>query len=227
MSESQTASAGVLAGETDEDLLVIISMKDDDQATRAAFSEFHGRFKRFLHAMTFKVCRGMTNDPDLVHNVVANTFMAVWEKSQTFNARGVTDPMLVKRQIERWLSKIAKNEFLKQLRDGPDEGLSEESDAVEDIAQQQGDGTFQYNEAIVQAAIEYLPKERDRHIFRMYLQYQESGAGGQPKKLPPDVMKDLALRYDTTSENLRQISFRARKTVVAYLKAHYKPQRRK
>ncbi|MFL3663014.1 MAG: sigma-70 family RNA polymerase sigma factor [Flavobacteriales bacterium] len=228
------SSVSPLKDETDEDILVIISMKDDPDASNQAFTEFHHRFKRFIYGMAIKVTSKLPNSKELCDAVFQNTLINVNNYAGSFKTYGETDPVAIEKLIHGWLVTIAKNELLGLLKDStpvidPEE-LNQKKYGVEDnhnFAEEEKDSESPtYIEVEVQKALSLL-SERDQHIFLTYWLYYEKGEGEQAKNLPDDVLNELASKYETSNENIRQIISRAKKKVFPYLEANYNLTNRK
>lgn len=54
--------------------------------------------------------------------------------------------------------------------------------------------------------------EREKDIIFTYMMYQDGN-----KHLPDEILNELRLRYNTTSENIRQIKKRAMTKLGAYI----------
>lgn len=210
--------------ETDEDLMVIISMKDDPEACNLAFSEFHRRFKRFLFGMAFKVTSNLPNSNELRDAVFQNTLINVYKYSGSFSVDGESDPEKIKRRIHGWMVKIEKRELIALLEDRqPVIDPEELNKNYENDCEKSDDTNDQptYNEEMVEEALKLL-SERDQHIFMTYWLYYEQGERSQAKNLPDEVLEDLASKYETTLINIRKIIERSKKKVFAFLKENYK-----
>ena len=215
-----------MMNETDEDLMVIISMKDDPEACNLAFSEFHRRFKRFLFGMAYNITFMLPNSNELRDAVFQNTLINVYKYSGSFSVNGETDPEKIKRRIHGWLVKIEKRELMALLEDNqpvinPEElNNSYECENSDDTNDQPT-----YSEEIVDKALKLL-SERDQHIFMTYWLYYEHGVRSQAKNLPDYVLEGLASKYETTLANIRKIIERSKKKVFAFLKENFKTDRR-
>ena len=104
---------------TSEDLLVIMSMQEDDRGeAEAAFSEFHRRFKDFLWAFSYKLCEGMrVNRKQVAQDIFQNTLLVVYQKADVFKMK--TDN--VDEDVKAWLVGISRNQ-LKQYIDKATKG---------------------------------------------------------------------------------------------------------
>jgi DNA-directed RNA polymerase specialized sigma24 family protein len=217
-----------MMNETDEDLMVIISMKDDPEACNLAFSEFHSRFKRFLFGMAYKVASKLPNSNELRDAIFQNTLISVNNYSGSFSVNGETDPVKIRRRIHGWLVMIEKRELFALLEDRQREIDPEELNNFYDKDCESSEETNDqptYGERMVDEALKLL-SERDQHIFMTYWLHYEHGVRSQAKNLPDDVLRDLASKYETTLPNIRKIIERSKKKVFAFLKENFKTDRR-
>ena len=99
-----------LKKESDEDLLVYISMVDEPEVRNVAFTEFHRRFKDFLWNLITQICSSHYDSDDLAKAVFQNTLIAVYQYSHTFDTNGETNREQIAKKLYGWLATIAKNE---------------------------------------------------------------------------------------------------------------------
>lgn len=213
--------------ETDDDLLVIISMKDDPKSSNLAFTEFYHRYSKFMFGMACKVAAKLPNFVEIRDAVFQNTLISIYKYCSSFDTKGETEPEIVKRKIQGWLVKITKNELLTLLRGVEHVKNPEEfnNEPFTNIENEDEDNSISYNEQIIEDSFKLLsPKEQ--HIFKTYWLYYEAGKGSQARNLPPDIMDDLTKQYGTTPENIRQIISRSKKKVFEYLKKNYNNNRK-
>ena len=215
-----------LVDESDEDLLVIISIKDDPKASNQAFEEFHRRYKRFIFGMAIKLTSNLPNSEELRDAIFQNTLINVYKYCDSFSVEGEKDEGKIKKRIHGWLVRIAKNELLGLLRNK--QVVIDPSEIGEPFAAEEEEVLFEepsYDENIVNQSLKIL-SERDQHIFMTYWLYYDKGEKSQAKNLPPDILKELSGRYETTPENIRQIISRSKKKVFDFLKLHYKVKKK-
>jgi DNA-directed RNA polymerase specialized sigma24 family protein len=208
--------------ESDGDLLVIMSMKDDEKTCNAAFVAFHHRYKVFLLQLIEGVCSTKANKKELVKNIFSNVLVNVFTYCHTFDAEGEVDPVKIRKKISGWLATIARHEYKSQFTRAADP-------KKEQVAYQRmirsGTEKPKYNlaEERVVKAFEQIPKERDRDILRTYWVFYEKGEKSQANNMPDYVLDDMAAQYNTSKPNIRQIISRTNKIVREYLLANYKP----
>ena len=213
--------------ETDEDLLVIISMKDDKESSNLAFTEFHRRFKCFIYGMAIKITTNLPSSEELRDAVFQNTLINVYRYCETFDTAGETDSNKIRKRIHGWLVIIAKNELRALLRDQQstiDPEILSSSFYEKPENENDTNNEVTYSEEIVSKALKTL-KNKEQHIFMTYWLYYEPGKGSQAKNLPDDIRDELAKKYETTPENIRQIISRSKKKVFSYLRNSYKLKR--
>jgi DNA-directed RNA polymerase specialized sigma24 family protein len=212
------------ASETDEDLLILISMKDDINSCHSAYDEFYNRYKKFLYGMIQEVCQNFPNKQDLISVIYNNVLISVFKYSDTFDKEGEMDPKVVRKKIESWLARIAYNAFkaaLSKTKSWRQDEPGREAFLKMIKSSRSRPCPITYNEKIVGQALAQL-KERDRDILRTYYMYYEEGEGGQAKNLPDHILEELKNTYNTTSENIRTIISRSKKIITEFLKKNHK-----
>jgi len=206
-----------LAGETDADLLVYMTMgRDDPAAASAAWEAFYRRHVRYLYAVCLRAYGGMLGGPDAAGDLVAETFRRAYEHAGTFDAGGIADADRLRRRVRAWLGRIAQRLFQSALRGGrrlPTVRLAQEKwqDVAAPPAPSGGDPQ---RVAQVREALGSL-SPREQMVIRVTFQWYQADRAHQ--RLPNDVAADLAAALHTTPENLRQIRRRALKKIKAYL----------
>lgn len=203
--------------EPDLELLRLISHQYDERNRQRAFTVFHDRHKDFLWRALTSICHG--NDDELKRAVFNNTFVNVFQYSGSFKINLDASPELVSQKVQNWLLTIARREYKSLLVKGyypPDSLFKEEIPEKPDVVE----SSTTYGEELMRDAIEQL-SARDQHIVRAYWQYYKRGKGKQGLKLPDHVLDELAARYHTTKENIRQISSRSTRKIKAYLEKHF------
>lgn len=214
-----------MSQEVDEDLLEIISWKEDLNTRNEAFAEFYKRYKGFLYSIIEAICSKFPNSNEMTSAIFSNVTINVYEYSGSFNYEGDKAAESVRNKIEAWLVGIAKTELkalLSNYKFLPDEEQLAYKKMLSATTNKNSGAS--YNEEIVSKAFSQL-KERDQHILRTYWLFYEKGEGAQAKNLPPDVLDELAKKYETNPINIRQIISRCNAVVREYLKKNYKPNK--
>lgn len=211
--------------ETSRDLLAYMALFRDDEPQEAqdAFNEF---YRRYCHFLTFIVARNCPKnsayyDESLIKATVHNTFYRVYFRAETFISDEKKDKVIVERQVKAWLSIIAKNELRQLLKatipylknyDLKDDFTS--STLLESPVYLQEDEPVSIKRELIDKALGCLP-EREKEVLLTYFRFEDG-----KKQLPKEELERLAVLYDTTSDNLRQIKLRALKKVKDYIKAN-------
>lgn len=95
---------------SDEELLTIISMKDDEPVeAKNAFAEFHKRFKCTVWEYACTLSKTCPNPKLVSEDILRDTFMVVWEKAEKFDLKKCKSE---EKGIKVWLGGIAKNQVL-------------------------------------------------------------------------------------------------------------------
>ena len=117
MESAQAAGAGVdLRQETDEDLLVYMTMRrDDPSAANVAWAEFYTRHLEYLYRVCCRLTKGILDESGS-RDLAQATFIRAYEKAITFDGEGITDPDRLQRRTRAWLGRIALNIFRDMLR---------------------------------------------------------------------------------------------------------------
>ncbi len=210
-----------MISETDEDLLVIMSMKDDEDACHNAFAEFHQRYKDILYFMVGGVCSAHPNNSELTKVIFNNVLLNVYQGCHTFDAEGQTDPEKIKKAILSWMAVIARNEYKAQFTK-KEKKETEQSTFRTMVKSSLAKPKYSYSADLIEKAYAQIPKERDRDILRTYWLFYEKGEGSQAKNLPDEVLDDLSSRYQTSKDNIRTIISRTNKIVRTFLETNYK-----
>jgi len=210
-----------MISETDEDLLVIMSMKDDEGACHNAFEEFHRRYKDILYYMVTGVCSAHPNHSELTKVIFNNVLLNVYQGCHTFDAEGQTDQEKIKKAILSWMAVIARNEYKAQFTK-KEKKETEQSTFKTMVKSSLIKPKYSYSTDLIKKAYAQIPKERDRDILRTYWLFYEKGEGSQAKNLPDEILDDLSSRYQTSKDNIRTIISRTNKIVRTFLETNYK-----
>lgn len=203
-----------LAAYADEELLVLMGMKDDPDTAERAFNAFYKRYNGIISPVVYKFCMLSTkNFHELAQVVFNNTFYNAYCYAQSFSVQGETNAEVIKKRIIGWLVAIVRTEIKNQFSNQYDR--QEEQDAYMTMTTNASGPPHRPTpkEIVVSRAIEQIRNERDREIFYTYWFHYEETPGGIAKKLPDDVYENLAKKYSTTDANVRQIISRTKKIV--------------
>lgn len=197
-------------GDSDEDLLVYIGWKaEHPELANAACDEFYRRHLKYVYAVIDRAY-GSELGKDGVVDMVADTFLRIYERASTYQPCGETSPDRQRRNALAWVSTIALNLCKDHFRN-PDTRIvlvDEWSETTEPEARsdEYAEPTWDGELKCIHAAMEKL-SEREQAILRVTMDYWKPGTEHQ--RLPNDVAESLARTFDITSDNLRKIRERA------------------
>jgi len=214
------AVQGEAAGESDADLLVYMTLADDDPpAARAAWEAFYRRHVEYVYGVCVRAYGKILGGEAGVCDLVADTFKRAYEHAETFEAGGITDPERMRLRTRAWLGRIAERLVQTRLRGRKrlptrtlELGLWQEIGERPIRTQADNERVERVREAILALS------EKEQVVIRTTFHWYEPGAEHQ--RLPNDVAGELARTLQTTPENLRQIRRRAlakiKKTLVEH-----------
>jgi RNA polymerase sigma factor (sigma-70 family) len=209
-----------LAGETDADLLIYMSLAADDAAVaRAAWAELYHRHAEYLYGVCLRAYGPLLGGQAGACDLVADTFRRAYEHADTFDAHGIQDPDRLRLRVRAWLGRIAQRLLQTRLRGRrklPTRLLQHEH--WQEIAQPRQPQARNLEEIErVRSAVLSL-SEREQMVLRVTFQWYQPDRAHQ--RLPNEVAADLARALQTTPENLRQIRRRALRKIRAVLAEH-------
>ena len=195
---------------SDEDLFILMSYKDENEVdAHEAFTIFYNRYKGFLWNLCVSVCRNCktADDVELAKDVFQNTMISIYEYCHTFNPS--------KSKLKTWISSIAKNSMRNLLIQSKDLRIDDqlesllESEIIDTVVAE-----FEFETDQQKALGEALKtlSDRDQDILLTYMMYEDG-----KKHLPDNVLQFLLKKYDTTSENLRQLKGRSLKKIKNHI----------
>lgn len=210
-------------GESDEDLLVYMSWKDQAAVAKAACNEFYTRHVKYVFAVIQRNYGSALGERG-VEDMVTETFVRVIEKAGTYKPCGAKELDQQRRNALAWVGAIAKNLCRDHFR-RPDTQLvlgegewTGDHDGLQ--AKPPVEATVLTDDLkSVHEAMELL-SERDRTVLRVTMDYWEFGREHQ--RLPNDIVEDLARSFDTSSENIRKIRERAMRHIEKHVEASRK-----
>jgi len=192
-------------GDTDADLLAYVAMREEDvPAARAAMEEFSRRHRSWLERAVRRSNLYRLLGEGRVEDVVQETFIRVWERSQTF-IPPVTDEEGGRRAVRAWLGRIANRATASMLRSF--DALSR-ADPLPELVEARDEAVDTPDSSALRVAREELDRLPDREkdvILETLLYYK---AGEQHQRLPNAASQALAERWSTTTENIRQVRSR-------------------
>ena len=206
MATGPAGQAASMTDESDANLLVYMTMRDEDlDGARAAWGEFYRRHAPYLAAVCQRAYGRLLSGPSGAADLVAETFRKAFLRAETFTLTEDSDDVQ-RLRIRAWLGVIARRLMLSILRS---RGRSQAMVALEEWHQPARSDEAELNAsavARVREALETLP-DRQQHILRVTMQYYDPSSG--TGRLPGEVLADLAKTLNTTPENIRQLRRRA------------------
>ncbi len=216
---AKTITLKTLTNEALADLFLKMSLKEDNrQEANKAFAIFYNLYKNYLYTVIRNACEPWTMyGEELIQAVHENTFLIVFEKAEEFL---IIEDIPFERQEKRmksWISKIARNEMFKLLRE-----LKDEKDNIEyhddliflEKPDEETEPQKSEDFLLAEKALNSL-SERNRNILVTYLMFEDGN-----KKLPSSEIKRLAEMWGVLPDNLRQIKKRSLEKVRKYIETY-------
>ena len=206
-----------VADASDGDLLALISDKENAERARAAWGAFYSRHIKFLYALCTRTY-GKSLGHDGVENLVADTFLRVFTSgAATYRGVELGDAEAHRRQVQGWLNSIAQSLACDMLRGGRKRiGTQLEQ---EEWQHQSECLDLPVSKATLRTCelMKSSLTEREEDVLRTTFHWYDPTKKHQ--RLPEPVLADLARRWNTTPDNVRQIRSRALKKLKAALEA--------
>jgi RNA polymerase sigma factor (sigma-70 family) len=200
-----------LSRDADDILLAVIARREDQTAAREAWAEFYRRHVRYVYAVCLRAyCRLLGGEAG-VEALVSDTFLAVFQRgASTFRSSGSNDPEVMRKHVRAWLGQIARRLALLHLR--------RERARPEDLAgavrwrsvlprSEEPPGAAGEDVRRVRHAMETVLSERERDVLCTRMQFYDPEKAQQ--RLESQTLRDLANRWQTTPDNIRQVYHRA------------------
>lgn len=204
--------------ENSEDLLVIISMQDDEpNAAKDAFEEFYQRYNKFVWKTCFKLCGNLQSfkAEELLQDVFLDVYNN-YDKTSYFDADKHKN---IESGIKFWLVGIIKNHLKRYFEECSKLSNIDYGDSFPDrpffdlpIKNELFDSPKMI---LIERALDSL-KPRDREILLISMNFEDEG------KLPKEIKQTLCKVYGLLPDSLRQIKRRARKKVEDFIANHSK-----
>lgn len=186
--------------------------------SEAAKSEFFYRYNSFLLKVCRKACSNFDSGVELANDIFQNAMLKGIQNIESVYKNTSKETTDLDKQLKRWLSTIAHNEFIDFLRNNEDEKFlndpfrdkSDETKIEFDLGQDLKDPVenSQFGHLDPEKILSVL-SDRDRHVLMVYYNYYDPDDSN--RHLPDKEIKRLCDMYDVTSDNLRQIKYRALK----------------
>jgi len=206
---------------SDDDLLALIGRGEHPQLACAAWAEFYLRHVGFLHGVCSRAYTRSLGREE-VEDLVAETFRRVFSNgAATYKPAGLDDPESRLRRIQAWLTTIAERlacDMLRGRRRRP--GMQLEQEEWQDVPENAVEPVSETT-AEVCRVMQSILTEREQDVLRTTYHWYDPTREHQ--KLPEAVLSDLAQRWDTTPDNIRQIRSRALKRLKDALRSVVAP----
>lgn len=201
--------------EDDEYLLLYMDeKKDDPENAKRAFGEFFIRYENFVGDLCSYILSNLVNGKSH-EDLVMEVFYRIYEKAGTFDWGKANNTSEVRKSIELWITRIAKNMAIDWRRNEDRE--SSKLEEYSPIFQEQKNGTPTSWHPLDKQAHEVLSEEFDKLSDRDKEIVKQSGLYFNLQKgksdMPSEVIEQIVEEYDTTPENIRQVRFRFMKRV--------------
>jgi len=204
-----------LSNESDADLLTFISWRhDEEEAALAAWGEFYLRHFKLLTAICLKAYQPQIGEAG-VEDLVNDTFLRVLTHGAATFKTSENNPDKLRKLIGVWLGRIANNLFLMQLRSQekiPEVAFDETEHACEE-ATPLSEGRRRQCEQL-RGVLDSL-KERERDV--LMARFSNYHRSDRKQQFDPEVLADLAEKYQVTKDTVRQILCRTMKKVKEQL----------
>ncbi len=202
-----------LEGECDEDLLVFMSLRDDDPATaKDAWTVFHARHARFVYGQCWRVfyqhLRGRYDNRairEMAKDLVAEVMVKVYKRAETFKLVGSREPDQMRRQVRAWIGTIARNTVRSLLSSGQYESGVGGIEGLDGSIEEDDDNLPNPVHECVRRLIDSLP-DKERAVLLTYMQFLDPKTG--TGRLSNEESKQLAAQLGMTTASLRQIKRR-------------------
>lgn len=216
--ESKIDKEILYSQETDEDLLIYISMKDDDpDIAKLAFEEFYHRHAQYLYNVLVKQYPNL-EESDEINDLLQETFLRVYEKAGTYKSIGTKNLNESEANIRAWIGRIAiniHNDNYRKNKNNKEEYL--ENTELENIPNRPESINIKTEQMrIIEKALDTF-SERDKAIILASYQYYDFEEGNF--KIPREELKALCDKFQTTHDNIRQIRKRALQKIKEYANA--------
>lgn len=192
----------------DAELLERVAGRERDPAlAKRAQAAFYQRHVRYLYGLVLRQKKHLLSVAGLAaEDLVQETFHRAFDKAHTFDADGITDPERLSRRARAWLGRMASNLLVDHLRKRQEVAASPYLERVScDGIDEEGPPSPRLLR--VAHCLEKL-SERERDVLRITALHYRAG---EHQRLPNEVSKELADRWETTNDNIRAIRTRAMK----------------
>lgn len=194
-----------VATASDDELLALMRYGENPERARAAWAEFYSRHVGFLHGVCVRAYA--TRLRDEVQDLVAQTFRRVFTHgARTYRAADSGDAESRLRRLQGWLTTIAEGLARDMLRGPRRPGIQIEQEEWQEVPEHSGEPVSETT-AEVRRLMQSILTDREEDVLRTTFHWYDPTKEHQ--KLPEEVLAELARRWNTTPDNIRQIRSRA------------------
>lgn len=217
--ESKIDEEILISQETDEDLLIYISMKDDDPNTATiAFEEFYHRHVSYLYNVLVKQYPNLERS-DEINDLLQDTFLRVYGKAGTYKYIGTKNFKESEANVRAWIGRIAINIHHDNYRKNENNNEEYLDDIEwENIPKRPESINIKTEQIQIIEKVLGTLSERDKAIILASYQYYDFEEGDF--KIPREELNALCDRFQTTRDNIRQIRKRTIQKIKEYENAH-------
>jgi RNA polymerase sigma factor (sigma-70 family) len=195
-----------LATASDGDLLALMGRKEDTDLAPAAWGAFYLRHRTFLYGVCFRAY-GQRLGTHGVEDLVADTFRRAYTHgAPTYQSDVLESSEVQLRRVQGWLTTIAERLACDILAGCRLERTHFEQEEWQDVPEKADEAVSEIT-ADVWRVMQSTLTEREEDVLRTTFHWHDPTKEHQ--KLPEAVLSNLAKRWKTTPDNIRQIRSRA------------------
>jgi len=206
--------------EDDEILLLYMAEKEGNpKSARLAYAEFFERYKEFVARLCQSILINIVDGND-ANDLCMEVFYRIYERAETFNSGTLSDQLEIRRNIELWINRIARNMFIDMKRvEKINFAKHEEYKPIYNELKKEEPSewaplSLQAMNAFEEEYEKLSPRDREIMIFSGLYYDLEKGESD----MPSEIIERIALEFGTTSENIRQIRSRFMRRVYKKVK---------
>lgn len=201
---------------SDEDLLALMGRKENPDLARAAWDAFYSRHVSFLYGVCFRAY-GRRLGSHGVEDLVAEAFRRVYTRgARRYQEAEVEDAEARLRRVRGWLTTIAEHLACDILAGCRLERINFEQEEWQNIPEKQEETVSEITADVCRVMRSTL-NAREEDVLRTTFHWHDPTR--EYRRLPEAVLSDLAKRWDTTPDNIRQIRSRALKKLKSALES--------
>lgn len=204
-----------LCEESDSDLLLMMSMKnEDEEGALEAWEQFHQRHSQFIYTMLVKAGTGL--DYEALEDVMRETMLRAYRHAEKYDSAKSTARTWLCRIADNLVKDVYRSKYIGEntkLEFVEDSTLNDVQNSNMDVESAE---TSQCLEAMNQAFLDLTERERD--ILRVWAMFY-------PDRLSPGARGNLAEVWNTTPAQIGVIRNRAMKKLETKVRPFLKERR--